>query len=119
MALDSGNRCEGVQSPIVPLSRVSAGDIPDEARTVPSSKGWAKSALEGPIKSKEDLDNLADGSAEDVTRTVSPRAAKEGRYRAQSLDKYIPPELHHVTQSLEGTVAKDHSRILHEEGQAL
>jgi hypothetical protein len=57
---------------------------PAAVRMVPSSEGWAKSVMEGLVKSKEDLCNLADRFAEDVAYRVSPRAAKKGRYGVES-----------------------------------
>jgi hypothetical protein len=50
--------------------------------------------IERPVKSKEDMDSLADRFAEDITYTVSPQAAKEGRYgisRSQGLDEISWP----------------------------
>jgi hypothetical protein len=64
--------------------------------------------MEGPVKSKEDLDNLADRFDKDVTYTVSPRAAKKCRYGVESSDKSRKLESHHVAQSFAGIGTKDH-----------
>jgi hypothetical protein len=86
---------------------------------VPSWEGWAKSVMEGPVKSKEELDSLADRFDQDITYTVSPRKAKQGRYGAESSDKHQTPELRPVTQSFEGIQVQHHACILHEEWPGL
>jgi hypothetical protein len=65
--------------------------------------------IEGPVKNKEDLDNLADRLAEDVTYTVSQRAAKKSIHetehrnrtmtlsRSQGLGRKIMAEYCYVT----------------------
>jgi hypothetical protein len=119
LILAPGQGLQAYTSLIIPFSRVISAGVPTDARAVLSWEGWGKSMMEGPVKSKEDLDRLDKRFAPNLTFTVSPRAATKGRYGGESSDKDQTPELHPVNPSFEGTSAQEHGRVLHEEWPSL
>jgi hypothetical protein len=75
--------------------------------------------MEGPVKSRDELESLYKRFEPNLTYTVSPRVATTGRYGGENSAKHQTPILHPVNPSFEETSAEEHGRVLHEEWPSL